>query len=349
MTAASDNPFPREISSGDGTNANEISDELAELYRTRIEPIIKRQLAAKLRASLRASDETRQNEDALELLSETKLLVLKKFCPLYSQGIPEAIRDLDAYISVVTSNVFNQYLRRRYPRRLTLKNQFRYLLTHHDDLALWEGKGGEWLCGYRSSRSRPRAGPVDLSREQRDVLISRVNKARFAAAGRELIELAKGLFDILERPANFDDLVATACQILEIEEPTQASEIDTICENRSAIRPSALSDLEDGEYVHILWKTVLELPLRHRAALLLNFNRNDENLISMLPGFKIASIRAIAKALGFSDEEFAAVWNELPWDDNRIGERFGLTRQQVVNLRHSARNTMRRKLRMRND
>jgi len=65
----------------------------------------------------------------------------------------------------------------------------------------------------------------------------------------------------------------------------------------------------------------------------------------MLPTMRAATIRDIADALGFGHTEFAGLLGELPWDDKQIAEHLEITRQQVINLRQSARQMLRRKLR----
>jgi hypothetical protein len=57
-----------------------------------------------------------------------------------------------------------------------------------------------------------------------------------------------------------------------------------------------------------------------------------------------ATIPEIAETLGFSREEFACIWNALPLEDLAIADRLGLTRQQVINLRKSARERLIRRL-----
>jgi hypothetical protein len=44
-------------------------------------------------------------------------------------------------------------------------------------------------------------------------------------------------------------------------------------------------------------------------------------------------------------QEFAGLWNELPLADDAIARRLGLMRQQVVNLRKSARERLGRRMR----
>jgi predicted DNA-binding protein (UPF0251 family) len=45
-----------------------------------------------------------------------------------------------------------------------------------------------------------------------------------------------------------------------------------------------------------------------------------------------------------STEELAALWNDLPLEDLRIAEMLGISRQQVINLRKSARHRLARRV-----
>ncbi|MFI5179332.1 MAG: hypothetical protein ACHQO8_12240, partial [Vicinamibacterales bacterium] len=58
----------------------------------------------------------------------------------------------------------------------------------------------------------------------------------------------------------------------------------------------------------------------------------------------IATIRQIAEVLDIPALDLAALWSELPLDDTRIGARLKLTRQQVINLRKSARERLSRRM-----
>ena len=64
----------------------------------------------------------------------------------------------------------------------------------------------------------------------------------------------------------------------------------------------------------------------------------------LLPLTGIASIRQIAEAVAIPAEEFARLWNDLPLDDAALALRLGVTRQQVINLRKSARARLARRM-----
>ena len=55
-------------------------------------------------------------------------------------------------------------------------------------------------------------------------------------------------------------------------------------------------------------------------------------------------LREFADILNLRFDDFLELWNQLPLDDNTISERLGLTRQQVINLRKSARERLARRM-----
>jgi hypothetical protein len=78
---------------------------------------------------------------------------------------------------------------------------------------------------------------------------------------------------------------------------------------------------------------------------LLNLRAADSApAVSLLPIVGVASIRTIAETLEFSAESFAALWKSLPLEDLAIADLLGVTRQQVINLRKSARERLTRRI-----
>jgi hypothetical protein len=71
-------------------------------------------------------------------------------------------------------------------------------------------------------------------------------------------------------------------------------------------------------------------------------NSSGEGLITMLPIAHIAGLRQIAEVLEMEPMEFARILKELPWNDVKIAGHLGITRQQVINLRHWARVRLRK-------
>jgi hypothetical protein len=94
-----------------------------------------------------------------------------------------------------------------------------------------------------------------------------------------------------------------------------------------------------------IWREVLALPLAQRLALLLNLRAPEGgDALQFLPQAEIASKSEIGEALEMPADEFDAIWEMLPLDDAAIAARLKLTRQQVINLRKSARKRLERRM-----
>jgi hypothetical protein len=72
--------------------------------------------------------------------------------------------------------------------------------------------------------------------------------------------------------------------------------------------------------------------------LLLNLRDPDGgSALHALPATGLVLMADIARLLELDDRELKTLWDQLPLDDLTIAARLGLTRQQVINLRKSAR------------
>ena len=321
------------LAKGEGESA----EILAALFGGLIDPQIRSLVRNKLHVTLRAEDDSKVNQDALDLVGDIRAQILKKISALRSAPNGQQIGDLEAYVRTVAANGINHSFRQRYPRRLRLKNQLRYLLSHDGHFALWQDAAGDWMCGVAGCDETP-ISSSDLS----DHATRAFKNSAVELANSDIRDVASAVLDSLPGAARFRDLVSVLYDLMRIEEPSEVSEE---AGHGAVAGNSALQErLEKGAFLKQIWKAIGELPVRHRAALLLNLrDHNGDGLIALLPGARIASIADIARNLEFPVEQFAAIWHELPWDDNRIAGYLSLTRQQVINLRQSARATLRRR------
>jgi hypothetical protein len=117
-------------------------------------------------------------------------------------------------------------------------------------------------------------------------------------------------------------------------------------EAAAAIPVSNLADqMDQRAWLAHLWTEIVELPRNQRMALLLNLRDHlGDSALRFLPAMGIASIRQISVALEMPPESLAALWRQLPIDDLQIAGLLSLTRQQVVNLRKSARDRLLRRM-----
>lgn len=321
-------------------------NSLAELIEISVEPIVRCLIRSRLHVSLRTEDERQVSFDAQELVSEIKTTIVAKLIDLKSQTGSGRIDNLEAYVRTVSSNACNQYLRKKYPNRLRLKNQLRYLLTHDRRFSLWNTENDDWICGladWRDGRFDREA--LDHSEASYDQLRARLENRGFLPDLIDLVELVEAVFDHRRRPLRFSELIETVYGLRRISEPVHLPEDEVTAEHSTEKEASLLDRLEHKSVLKALWEEIGQLPLRHRAALLLNLkDRHGDGLITLLPIARIASIRQIAEMLEFPIDKFAKIWNDLPWDDRAISEHLGLTRQQVINLRQSARATLKRRM-----
>jgi DNA-directed RNA polymerase specialized sigma24 family protein len=126
---------------------------------------------------------------------------------------------------------------------------------------------------------------------------------------------------------------------------------------RSAVREDALLRLPDPApdvalaferrtYLARLWEEIRQLPPRQAAALLLNLRDGQgRNAAVLLPLTGVASLREMAAALELPPERLAELWGRLPLEDAALAGLLGVTRQQVINLRKSARERLARRMR----
>jgi len=109
-------------------------------------------------------------------------------------------------------------------------------------------------------------------------------------------------------------------------------------------RRDAATALLWRDFLGSLWAEIRLLPPRQAAALLLGLrDREGRNALIFLPATGTASLRQVAEVLGLRPENLVEIWNDLPLPDRRIAEILGLTRQQVINLRKSARERLARR------
>jgi hypothetical protein len=156
----------------------------------------------------------------------------------------------------------------------------------------------------------------------------------------------QAIFSKVSTPVELEALVNTVADLQGVKDLPFASP----AEGESSLASSEpltnfAVEVEHRSYLQRLWVEIVQLPLSQRIALLLNLKDMHEGVIMLLPLTGVATIRQIAEALSIPAHEFAKLWNELPLDDTAVALRLGVTRQQVINLRKSARARLSRRMR----
>jgi RNA polymerase sigma factor (sigma-70 family) len=327
-------------------NAVDVREEgivLARLSTDEIEPTIRPIIDWKLHFHRRA--ELDQRGEIEEIYHDVQLRLLKRLRALKQNPTNKPITNLHSYVATVARNSCDEYLRRKYPLRRGLKDKIRHHLLNHSEFALWEIAEHSWLAGLCEWEDQNRTFSK-LTSSSEGELRDRVRKELqgLDAHRLDLSDLMTAIFRLVTTPLELDQLTALVAWLWSIEDrPHESFEagghrlpaqtVDTGADPETII--------EQRQLLQRLWREICLLPRRHRAALLLNLkNPGGINVIMLLPLTGVATFEQVAQALEIPPAEFEQLLAQLPLDDMRIADYLGASRQQVINLRRTARDRL---------
>jgi hypothetical protein len=305
-------------------------DHAREREIERLAMTVAQPLTARIVSRFLRSNRILHQQDADDVGSTVMLRLVSKLTAL-SQSPEDTIDDFQNYVATLTYNTIYDFVRDRFPQHTRLKNKLRYVLTHDPRLALWSTASG-LACGLREWRDRQMV-------DERADLLHATPAMRDA---RRPAEAVMAIVHSLRRPLTLDALAeltgelwgirdAPAARPIALEDPSQP--------------PSQLMVAERREFLRSLWHEIQLLRPLQRQALLLNLRDGDTiNVLSLFLVTETATFGEVAAAIAMSPEALKAIWNQLPLDDARIARNMTLTRQQVINLRKSARERLARRL-----
>lgn len=264
-----------------------------------------------------------------------------------SEALP--IKDFSGYVASCAYNGCNQYLREKYPARTKFKNRLRYLLNYKPQFSVWRSDEGMLLCGR--AEWRPTDGPLGSTNRQAIPAPPFETGESLTPECRpeQLQRLIEEYLDTCGRPITVDQLTEVLAQVCQVREATFARERadGEIC--LVEILPShgldVVSQIELRTELQLLWAEIAQLPQNQRCALLLNM-RDDRGSDALMLFCKtgVTTLHQIAELLEMEVRTLARMWDHLPLEDNAIAAQLGLNRQQVINLRKSARQRLARRM-----
>jgi hypothetical protein len=331
-TPSTDALVSRFLDAGDGAEAERL---LAEILAGQVEPLVRRILLRRMGAApFGHGDRTRMDD----VRGQVVVRILGRLRTLKSVPQHERIRNFENYVAVATYRAYYEHLRERYPERHRLKNRLRYVLTHAPGLAFWEDDEGRWLTGL--------AGWRDRSWEGITLAVAREPLPGVECRWRDQpVQFLLSLFASVQAPVEFEDLVRYLADAEGIRGPGR---YDCRVANDVVADPDAVAQAQDRVFLQQLWVEICRLPVRQRRALLLTLSDpQGRDLIGFLPLTGTASQAEIARTLEMAPAELAALWPDLPLDDQALATGLGVTRQQVVNLRVAARRRLARRMKLR--
>lgn len=316
---------------------------LTDLIQNHADPIIAKILRSKLRVSMNGSQGNQQNQDALEIAADLRAVLIADLRAAQQQPAEKLIKSFPDYVAIKTYSACADYFREKNPQRWRLKNLLRYQFNQNPGFALWKAENNTWYAGLSEWVGTIGAGNPSCSADSILETFSRKHGEEI-----EPSQLLAAIFEQLGQPIEFERVVTLAAGVWNVTDSPLESvdDADRKPESRSASSaPGVDLLLEQRLYLERLWSEVGQLPVLQRAALLLNLRDvQGGSAIFFIPHLGIASQTQIAETLGFPEQEFAALWNDLPMDDAHLAELLGLTRQQVINLRKTARERLGRRM-----
>ncbi len=323
-----------------GGETQQAEQLLTRLLTEHALPTIKAVITYRLRT------EFAQPDDAEDVCQEVTLQLLARFKHLKATGEQPLSGDFYSYVAAVAHQVCSLYRRKQFPQRARLKDQLRYVLTHQRGLALWEAAHKHWLGGFAAWRAQ-RKQAVSASHVlelQADAEKLGLNAASLAQM--PLAELLAALFNHLRGPVAFSGLVNLVAVLRGIKDVPPFEAAPDAAAQQRAHNDNLAGRVEQRHYLQQLWQELVQLPLPQRLALLLNLrDAQERGLVVLFVELQITSLHQLAEVLGMAPLEFAELWRELPIDDARIAALLGLTRQQIINLRSSARRQLANRMR----
>ena len=246
-----------------------------------------------------------------------------------------AVSDFEAYAAGVAANTVHAYLAARFPARNRLRRRMRFALSSDPRLAIAESAQGLWICGLAGQTGKSPALPADLEACRAELASRRLPA--------DLADFLVLLFTHLGQPSELNALTSLAADALGVSDRAPAAE--DLEQTLPDPRQSPDSQAEMRAWLARLWEEIRALPAAQRTALLLNLRTSQGAALGLIGDLGVAPFPELAEAAGLTREELHALWNQLPLNDLAIAARLGMDRQQVINLRSSARRRLERRMR----
>jgi RNA polymerase sigma factor (sigma-70 family) len=324
----------------------EAGDALSQLISQHAEPVARGIIRYKLHLN---PHQAIGEADANDICQEVMMQLVAALRQLRTQPAANPISDLRGLVAVIAHRACSRWMRRQFPERHAFKNRLYYLLTRQRGFAVWQNENRRLMAGFLDWREGKEAASGERLRQLSDdeQLLTKIRSLKIGKPEEWSGALAE-IFNHLGGPIEFDRLVHVFASLLQIKD--QPLESTDRAEDAGEIKaageqPDAAWRVEKRIFLQRLWEEVRQLPLKQRVALLLNLRTPDgQGCIALFPALGIATLFQLAEVLEMSAEKLVELWNELPFEDARIGELLQVSRQQVINARLSARKRLSRRL-----
>ena len=317
--------------------ANSDSDrdqQLQEILSTYAVPEVRIALRRRLSFFVDARGKSPHNKDAEDLFQEIMTKIVQALHDLTEPSSNAVIEDLQEYIGRITANCCNDVLRKQSPTRTRLKYNLRFLLTHHEDFAIWKAAGLTLtgLAEWRNERLAPAQSMVSVDLDE----LASFKSATWPTENLKQVPLTLivgEVFRRLSRPVEIDELVSIVAAIQNIKDlPTVA-----LHENLPTDSSNAQALLEGKDVLRSLWRALRELSTEQREVFCFGFEDDrGRDLFTVLLETETVTFRELTEELGRPTDEIVRLWSKMPMDNKAIAEELKITRGRVYQHRSRA-------------
>jgi RNA polymerase sigma factor (sigma-70 family) len=253
------------------TDESERQQHLDDILVVHGSPVVRQAMRRKLGFYVDPRGMNPHNQDAEDLYQEIMTKIVQALHDLRNTPAGTGIENFKQYVARIASNSCNDVLRAKSPARARLKNNLRFLLTHHRDLAVWNAEGVSLagFAGWRDSSSATSSERQPIDSEER---VAKFRSSRFPKANIKEVPLAKlvaELFEWIHGPIELDALVNTVAMLLDVrDDPIQSVDDDPDAIVEARIADSTLrarSRLEEQALLRSLWQALQELSAEQRT------------------------------------------------------------------------------------
>ncbi len=325
------------------SDESERQRHLDELLLVHAAPVVRQALRRRLGFYVNQRGINPHNQDAEDLYQEIMAKIVQSLHDLRNPSSKTDIENLQQYVARTASNACNDVLRTKYPARARLKNNLRFVLTHHRDFAVWKTEG-ETLSGFAVWRDSSKS--LSSERELADIE-ERLANFRSTRSPREnikqvpLTKIVAELFRWIGSPVELDMLVNIVARLLDVKDyPVESVDDETTAYLEERVVDSAFgssSRLEEQALLRSLWQALKELATEQRDVFCFGFeDESGRDLFTVLLEAEIVNLRELAQELGRSLETIMRLWSKMPMEDETIAVEMKTTRRQVQKWRFRA-------------
>jgi RNA polymerase sigma factor (sigma-70 family) len=333
------------------SDESERQQHLDELLMVHAAPVVRQALRRRLGFYVDQRGINPHNQDAEDLYQEIMAKIVQALQDLRGASTKTDIQNLKQYVSRIATNACNDVLRTKSPARARLKNNLRFLLTHHRDFAVWKLET-ETLAGFAVWRD---TSPSESS--QRELFDAEERLAHFRATRFRnqnvnqvpITTVVAELLSWIASPVELHVLVNLVALLLDVkDQPVQSLDDQALSYLEARIADGTVhssSRLEEQALLRSLWQSVRELSAEQRDVFCFGFeDQNGRDLFTVLLEAEIVTFRELSQRLGRSTEAIVGLWAKLPMDDQAIADELGTTRTQVYKWRFRALQRLRKGL-----